>query len=80
MLDILDFDELERKRHALLSAPAVILRDKGEVAKLREQRKQLQQVQQTIEAATGAGNAMEALGKGATAINEDTMNEPKAAP
>ena len=66
-LDLIDNDRAELLKARLMGVPAIAMRGKDDVEKMREERQAEQKKQQTIAEAGAAGEAAEAVGKGADA-------------
>jgi hypothetical protein len=66
-LDLIDMDRAELFKARLMGVPAIAMRGKEEVVKLREERAAAQAKQQAIAEAGAAGEAAKAVGEGAEA-------------
>ena len=70
-IDLLDLDSAELYKARLMGVPAVAMRGKEEVEKLRADRAEAQKRQQAVAEATAAGDAAKSVGEGAEASGID---------
>ncbi len=70
-IDLIDMDRAELFKARLMGVPAVAMRGKDEVEKLRAERAEAQQRQQAVAEATAAGDAAKSVGEGAEASGID---------
>jgi len=70
-VDLIDMDRAELYKARLMGVPAVAMRGKEEVEKLRADRAEAQKRQQAVAEATAAGDAAKSVGEGAEASGID---------
>ena len=73
VLDIPDMDAVSREVARLSGVPSKLIKDKNQVKRTRDERAKKQAAAQAAAQAQAQGQATEALGKGAKAMNEATM-------
>ena len=67
-MDLIDIDRAELFKARLMGVPAIAMRGKAEIKKIRDDREEAAKRQQAIETVGMAGEAAEAVGKGADSV------------